>query len=279
MDQITISDLTIYAKHGVYAEENILGQQFLVSVIIDVDLSRAGRTDNLADSIDYGAVCHFVTQYMQEHTFHLIEAAAEHLAEELLLQYSQICKIRIKVKKPWAPIGLPIKNVCVSIERTRHDVWLGIGSNLGDRKEHIRRGIDALKSLSSCRVREISGIIETEPYGGVEQDKFLNCVLRLETVLQPKALLETLQQIEAQEGRTREVHWGPRTLDLDILFYDHLVMNAPELTIPHVDLQNRLFVLEPLREIAPWYRHPVLGQSVEQMYGQLCAGKEQRTEA
>ncbi len=88
MDQITISDLTIYAKHGVYAEENILGQQFLVSVIIDVDLSRAGRTDNLADSIDYGAVCHFVTQYMQEHTFHLIEAAAEHLAEELLLQYS-----------------------------------------------------------------------------------------------------------------------------------------------------------------------------------------------
>ncbi len=113
----------------------------------------------------------------------------------------------------------------------------------------------------------------------MEQDKFLNCVLRLETVLQPKALLETLQQIEAREGRTREVHWGPRTLDLDILFYDHLVMNAPELTIPHVDLQNRLFVLEPLREIAPWYRHPVLGQSVEQMYGQLCAGKEQRPEA
>ncbi len=269
MDQIIIQDLSIYAKHGVYMEENILGQQFLVSVYIDMDLSKAGQTDNLEHTIDYGKVCHFVTKYMQERTFKLIESAAEHLAEELLMQSGQIKKIRIKVKKPWAPIGLPIKNVCVSVDRTRHTVYLSLGSNLGDRMGYIRQGVDELNALSSCKVCEVSDMIETEPYGGVIQDNFMNCVLRMETVLKPQQLLEKLHEIENHAGRTRDVRWGPRTLDLDILFYDHDVVNTPQLTIPHVDMQNRYFVLEPLSRIAPWYRHPLLHQTVQQMYDQL----------
>lgn len=269
MDQIIIQDLSIYAKHGVYMEENILGQQFLVSVYIDIDLSRAGQTDNLEHTIDYGKVCHFVTKYMQERTFKLIESAAEHLAEELLLQYEQIQKIRIKVKKPWAPIGLPIKNVCVTVDRTRHSVYLSIGSNLGDRRAYIRQGIEELNALGSCKVRETSKIIETEPYGGILQDNFMNCVIRIETVLNPQQLLETLHEIENHAGRTREIHWGPRTLDMDIIFYDHATVNTPQLTIPHIDMQNRNFVLEPLCEIAAWYRHPVLHQTVQQLYDKL----------
>ena len=101
MDQIIIQDLSIYAKHGVYTEENILGQQFLVSVYMDLDLLRAGQADDLSRTIDYGAVCHFITRYMQEHTYKLVESAAEHLAQELLMQYAQVNRIRIKVKKPW----------------------------------------------------------------------------------------------------------------------------------------------------------------------------------
>lgn len=269
MDQIIIQDLSIYAKHGVYMEENILGQQFLVSVYMDVDLSKAGQTDNLEHTIDYGKVCHFVTKYMQEHTFKLIESAAEHLAQELLMQYGQVKKIRIKVKKPWAPIGLPIKNVCVSVDRTRHTAYLSLGSNLGDRRAYVQKGVEELNALSSCRVCEVSDFIETEPYGSVAQDNFINCVLRLETVLNPQQLLEKLHEIEDHAGRTREIHWGPRTLDLDILFYDHEVVNTPQLTIPHIDMQNRYFVLEPLRKIAPWYRHPLLHQTVQQMYEKL----------
>lgn len=269
MDQIIIQDLSIYAKHGVYTEENILGQQFLVSVYIDLDLSRAGQTDELQYTIDYGTVCHFVTHYMQSHTFKLIEAAAEHLAEELLLQYDQIKKIRIKVKKPWAPIGLPIKNVCVSVDRTRHSVYLSLGSNLGDRQAYLQQGIRELDALDSCKVCEQSDIIETEPYGDVPQDKFLNCVIRIETVLNPQPLLDVLHEIEAHAGRTRDVHWGPRTLDLDILFYDHMTVNTPQLTIPHADLHNRSFVLEPLCEIAPWYQHPVMHKTVRQLFDQL----------
>ncbi|KAI4445666.1 Bifunctional folate synthesis protein [Eubacterium plexicaudatum ASF492] len=265
MDQIIIQDLSIYAKHGVYTEENILGQQFLVSVYIDLDLSNAGQTDDLQYTIDYGKICHFVTNYMQSHTFKLIEAAAEHLAEEILLRYEQIKKIRIKVKKPWAPIGLPIKNVCVSVDRTRHSVYLSLGSNLGDRQAYLQQAIEELNALGSCKVCEQSKIIETEPYGDVPQDKFLNCVVRIETVLNPQRLLEALHTIEAHADRTREVHWGPRTLDLDILFYDHITMNTQQLTIPHADLHNRSFVLEPLCEIAPWYQHPVLHKTVREL--------------
>lgn len=269
MDQIIIQDLSIYAKHGVYTEENILGQQFLVSVYIDLDLSMAGQTDELQYTIDYGTVCHFVTNYMQSHTFKLIEAAAEHLAEELLLQYDPIKKIRIKVKKPWAPIGLPIKNVCVSVDRTRHSVYLSLGSNLGDRQAYLQQGIRELNDLDSCKICEQSKIIETEPYGDVPQDKFLNCVIRIETILNPQQLLNVLHKIEAHAGRTRDVHWGPRTLDLDILFYDHMTVNTPQLTIPHADLHNRSFVLEPLCEIAPWYQHPVMHKTVRQLLDQL----------
>ena len=265
MDQIIIQDLSIYAKHGVYTEENILGQQFLVSVYIDLDLSNAGQTDDLQYTIDYGKICHFVTNYMQSHTFKLIEAAAEHLAEEILLRYEQIKKIRIKVKKPWAPIGLPIKNVCVSVDRTRHSVYLSLGSNLGDRQAYLQQAIEELNALGSCKVCEQSKIIETEPYGDVPQDKFLNCVVRIETVLNPQRHLEALHTIEAHANRTREVHWGPRTLDLDILFYDHITMNTQQLTIPHADLHNRSFVLEPLCEIAPWYQHPVLHKTVREL--------------
>ena len=274
MDQIIIQDLSIYAKHGVYMEENILGQQFLVSVYMDLDLSKAGQTDNLEYTLDYGTICHFVTKYMQAHTFKLIEAAAEHLAEELLLKYEQIKKIRIKVKKPWAPIGLPIKNVCVSVDRTRHSVYLSLGSNLGNRQVYLSQAIKELDALESCKVCEQSKIIETEPYGDVVQDKFLNCVIRVETVLNPQQLLEVLHEIEAHAGRTREVHWGPRTLDMDILFYDHITVNTPQLTIPHVDLQNRRFVLEPLCQIASWYQHPVLHKTVQQLWDGLVKDED-----
>lgn len=269
MDQIQIQDLEVYAKHGVYVEENILGQKFLVSITMDVDLSKPGQTDKIEDSIDYGAVCHFVTDFMQQYTFHLIEAAAENLADKLLFQYSRIQKIWIQVKKPWAPIGLPVQNVSVAIERKRHIAYIAFGSNMGERMEHIQHGIEALSGLDSCQVCEISDIIETEPYGGVDQEKFLNGVLKLETVLNPYQLLEKLHEIESQQGRVREIHWGPRTLDLDIIFYDDLVLHTQELTIPHMDMQNREFVLKPMSQIAPWLRHPLFHQTMQQMYEAL----------
>lgn len=118
-DKIQIEGLEVFANHGVYPEENALGQKFVVSLTLYADLHRAGTRDELDASIDYGRVCHQADEYLREHTFKLIEAAAEGLATELLDTYPALLGVRVKLEKPWAPIGLPLKSVGVEIERTR----------------------------------------------------------------------------------------------------------------------------------------------------------------
>ena len=110
-----------------------------------------------------------------------------------------------------------------------------------------------------------STLIETAPYGGVEQEDFLNGAVEIETLLTPLELLDTLHRLEQQANRVREIHWGPRTLDLDILLYDDLVLCSQRLTIPHADMTNRSFVLEPMAEIAPYAVHPALGKTMLQL--------------
>ncbi|MDE7403791.1 MAG: 2-amino-4-hydroxy-6-hydroxymethyldihydropteridine diphosphokinase, partial [Lachnospiraceae bacterium] len=117
-------------------------------------------------------------------------------------------------------------------------------------------------------------IIATAPYGGVEQDDFLNAAIELKTLLTPYELLSFLHELEAKAGRERKVHWGPRTLDLDILFYQDFLSNDPVLTVPHPDMENRQFVLEPLNELCPWYFNPVTGKNVRQMYLELDQNRD-----
>lgn len=123
--------------------------------------------------------------------------------------------------------------------------YLSLGSNVGDRRANLMR------ALSELKVKRVSSIYETEPVGPVEQDWFLNCAVEIETDLEPLQLLCQLQGIERSLGRTRTVPGGPRTLDIDILFYEDLVMETPELTLPHPRMAGRRFVLEPMQEIAP----------------------------
>ena len=118
-DRIAIEGLEVFANHGVYPEENALGQKFVVSLTLFADLSAAGQSDDLAASIDYGAVCHKVDAYLRGRTFKLIEAAAEGCAHLLLGEYPQLLGVRVKLEKPWAPVGLPLASVGVEIERQR----------------------------------------------------------------------------------------------------------------------------------------------------------------
>lgn len=270
-DRIEIEDLEVFANHGVFPEENTLGQKFLVSAVLYTDTRTAGRTDDLSDSVHYGRVSVFIENYLREHTFRLLERAAESLAEELLLTVPGLLGIRLKIKKPWAPIGLPLKTVSVEIDRQWHTAYIALGSNMGDRRQYLEDAVKALDAIRGCAVRDVSAFIETPPYGVTDQEDFLNGCLRLDTLLYPGELLEELHRIEKDAGRERNRRWGPRTLDLDIIFYDDLVCQEAKLCIPHVEMHKRKFVLEPLCEIAPYKRHPVYGKTVLEMLEELPA--------
>lgn len=269
MDQIKIEDLEIFANHGVFPEENRLGQKFVISAVLHTDTRRAGLTDDLEASINYGEVSSFITSYVKDHTFKLIERVAEGLAEELLIRYRGLEKIRLEVKKPWAPVGLPLRSVSVAIERSWHEVYIALGSNIGDSEQILKDAIASLNSLPNTKVDKVSSLISTAPYGVIDQPDFLNGCLKLRTLMDPRELLGELNRIEKEAGRERIIHWGPRTLDLDIIFYDDLVCQEEDLCIPHVEMHKRDFVLRPLEEIAPYKRHPVYGKTVREMLEDL----------
>ena len=269
MDQIIIENLKIFARHGVYREENEKGQNFYINAVLETDTRNAGTLDDLDLSTNYGEVCTFLNNFLKEHTYKLIETVAERAAENLLLKFPLVRRITLEVRKPEAPILLPFESVSVKITRGWQRACLSCGSNMGDKEAHLDGAVEALKDDVKCRVLHVSDWMETVPYGGVEQENFLNGAIILETLYTPQMLLQKLHEIENEHHRERNVHWGPRTLDLDILLYEDCVMHTEELIIPHADMQNRFFVLKPLAQIAPYERHPLLGQTVGQMYDEL----------
>ena len=273
-DKIHIRNLEVFGKHGVFPEENRLGQKFEVDADLYTSTREAGLKDDLTKSIHYGEVSHFIASFMTEHTFQLIEAAAEQMAEALLLQFPSMENIRLEIRKPWAPIGLPLASVSVEIERGWHQAFVAIGSNLGERENYIQMGIEALKARKDCRVEQVSKIIATKPYGMTKQPDFLNGMIKLRTLLSPRELLRALQETEQKAGRERLVHWGPRTLDLDLIFYDNWVIDTMELQVPHPDMQNREFVLKPLAELAPYLRHPLNHKTVGRMLKEIEKERE-----
>lgn len=140
------------------------------------------------------------------------------------------------------------------------DVFLGIGSNIGDKEDNIRKAVVMIKE--KCKILKSSSLYETEPVGYKEQDWFLNCAVEIETKLEPLELLDFLQSIEKKLKRAKTIKNGPRTIDLDILFYGDKIVNEANLVIPHPRLHERLFVLEPLKEIASGFVHPVLKKRI-----------------
>ncbi|MFD1484249.1 2-amino-4-hydroxy-6-hydroxymethyldihydropteridine diphosphokinase [Lacticaseibacillus baoqingensis] len=130
------------------------------------------------------------------------------------------------------------------------DAYIGLGTNLGDRAKHLQQAVRALAAIPNVSVKRESLVYETQPVGGVAQDDYLNQVVQVATSLAPMALLLRLHEIEALLHRQRIVRWGPRTVDLDLLLYDHVTQTTPELTLPHPELANRRFVLVPLLEVA-----------------------------
>lgn len=152
--------------------------------------------------------------------------------------------------------------------------YIGLGSNIGNRESNCFQAIDLIKSnLGTVEAR--SSLYETKPWGIMEQPAFINMAIKLETSLEPLALLKELKKIEHIVGREKTFRWGPRVIDLDILFYDDLIIRTSELVIPHLDVPVRLFVLKPMVEIAPDLIHPQFKKTIQELYKEAIYNESQ----
>lgn len=162
-------------------------------------------------------------------------------------------------------------NKCRAILST---IYIGLGSNLGNKKENIQQALKLLNEMEGISVIKVSSFYETEPVGYEDQDWFINAVAQIETLLSPQELLKIFKDIEQKLGREQSLRWGPRKIDLDILFYDDIIYKTDDLEIPHPRLHERAFVLVPLAEIDKELMHPVYNKSIGDLLSELDTTKK-----
>lgn len=255
-DRIEINGLTVTAVVGALAHEREIAQPLRFDLSILVDLRDAGRSDELGDTVHYGEVTEQVAAVVRENKDILLERLADRVAE-VVVGFDRVEAVDLTVTKLRPPIGEQVETTAVSIHRTpsdfdvtprsSHRAIVALGSNLGDRQGYLRFAVDELGGIVAQ-----SQVFETDPIGGPEeQGAYLNMVVAVDTSLDPYAFVRRCQRIESAALRQRVVRWGPRTLDVDVLFYDDISITSPELTIPHPRFAERRFVLTPLAEVAP----------------------------
>jgi dihydroneopterin aldolase/2-amino-4-hydroxy-6-hydroxymethyldihydropteridine diphosphokinase len=255
-DRIKVRGLVVTTVVGVLPHERTIAQPVQIDLDLHVDLRDAGRTDDLSDTADYGDVAERVAGLVRESKDSLLERLADRVAE-MLVTIDRVEAVDVKITKLRPPIPEQLDSTAVQIHRGRRDynvvsrdqhlAIIALGSSLGDREGYLRQAVSSFDDIQG-----MSQVFETDPVGGPEgQGAYLNMVIAVHTMLDPYALLRRCQQIEAAAYRQRVVHWGPRTLDLDLLFYDDVRIDDPLLTVPHPRFAERRFVLAPLDEVAP----------------------------
>lgn len=269
MNVINIEGLVVHAYHGVLEEENRLGQRFIISAKLFGDFEAAKKSDNVENTVNYAKVCDLIEKLTQEKKYNLIEALAHTLAFNILKEFELLDEVEITVKKPFAPIKQALDMVSVTVTEKRHIAYLSLGSNMGEKKDYLSAAIEKLNKDELTDVIKIAPFIQTKPYGNVEQDDFINTALEIRTLRTPEGLLNLANEIEAELGRERIIHWGPRTIDIDIIFYDDVVLNTENLIIPHKEMYKREFVLEPLCNVNPSVKHPLLDKTAYVLLNEL----------
>lgn len=256
MDRIFVDDLRVMCIIGALPHERESAQPLRVDLNVGIDLRDAGRTDELDDTVHYGQLAERVTEMAEASKFVLLERFAAEVAD-VVLAFDRVDEVDVTVTKLRPPVPTPLAATGVRIVRRRaeatsaplrsHRAIVALGSNLGDREGYLRLALAELGNVTA-----VSGVYETEPIGGPDaQGAYLNLVAVVDTSLDPFAFLRRCQRIEALALRQRVVHWGPRTLDVDILFFDEMRLDTPELVVPHPRVFERRFVLAPLSEVAP----------------------------
>lgn len=269
MDKVYLKDIEIFANHGVFQEEKVLGQKFILSLELSLDFKECARTGDLTKSVHYGELCHKVEKLFQSESIDLIETVVDKIARFILDTYEIVHEVKVKLKKPWAPIGRHLDYAAVETTMERHKAYIALGSNMGDKVKYLKDAIKEINTVEMTKVTQEATILETEPWGYTEQDTFANTVIEVITYLTPAELMKELLEIELKLNRVREIKWGPRTIDLDIILYDNIVSNDEYVIIPHPRMHQRDFVLKPLNEIAPYALHPLKGKRIFELVEEL----------
>ena len=262
MDKIYLKNVEIFANHGVFQEEKNLGQKFILDLELTLSLEEAGKSGDLTKSVHYGELCHGIEKEFTKVSYDLIETAAEKVAEYILINYPMVENVKVTLKKPWAPIGRHLDYAAVEITRERHFAYITMGSNMGNREENFKNAMKKIEEVNGIKISKVSSFIVTEPWGNENQEEFLNGAIKVETYLTPRELMAELLRIEHELGRVREIKWGPRVIDLDIVLYDDIVSNDEFVILPHPLMHLRDFVLKPLNEIAPYALHPLKNKRI-----------------
>ncbi len=261
-DRISLRAVTARARHGVLAEEKVTPQPFIVDLDLEADLSGAGASDRLADTVNYATIAAQAHRTLTGQSVDLLENLAERIAR-VCLQEPHVEAVRVTLHKPEAPVGVPCGDVEVEVRRERAaQVVIGMGANLSWPERRLADAVRQLARLEGVRLRALSPLYKTDPVGGPpDQPIFHNAVLLATTRLTPHSLLVALHGIEDLHGRRRDVRWGPRTLDLDLIrYYDPILGEArfddERLTLPHPRAVERAFVLAPWLAVDPDARLP-----------------------
>lgn len=253
--RIALTGVAARGHHGVLDHEKRDGQEFLVDVVMEVDLTTAADRDDLAATVSYAEVAADVVAVVQGPAFDLIETVAGRIAD-LVLARPLVEAVEVTVHKPEAPVGVPFTDVSVQLRRERDvPVVIALGANLDEPERTLRAAVRRMRRIRGLRELRLSPLYRSAPVGGPAQDDYVNGVAVGRTRLAPQTLLSALHAVEAAFGRTREVRWGPRTLDLDLVQYGtpgtpaEVVSDDPQLTLPHPRAAERAFVLQPWADV------------------------------
>lgn len=265
MGKVIVKKLKIKTCHGVNDFEKRQPQRFEFSAEVECDFYEAAKNDEVAQTVNYSTVCKLIRAVATQNVFNLIETLACRCAEAILDNFPGAKSACVRVEKPQAPVKAKFKTMAAEVMLKRTTAYLALGSSMGDKKAYLDFAVKELSATRGITVKKVSSYIESEPYGGVAHNTFLNACVEVETYLPPRALLFEIHRIEAAGERSRTLRWDDRTLDIDIIFYGREVLCEEGLTIPHVDYMNRDFVIAPLKEIAPDFLCPVTGVRVKNL--------------
>lgn len=286
-DLIRVRGVAATGYHGVLAHERRDGQPFVVDLDLAVDLRRAVAGDDLAETVSYADVAAEVVRAVEGPGLDLIEALAGRVVATVLDCHPRVQAVTVTVHKPQAPVGVPVDDVAVRLHRERDvPAVVALGANLGSPAASLRRAARALRRAPGVHQVRLSPLVDSDPVGGPEQPAYVNAVALVRTRLSAPELLAMLHALEEDAGRTRQVRWGPRILDLDLVQYgtpgssQEARSDDPTLQLPHPRAHERAFVL------LPWHRADPEGmlrvgeqvRPVSELLGQVdTSGVRERT--